>query len=294
MKKMIAMMLALLLLVAALPCTALAASSAKVYISSTGKGTLNLRAGPGYEYPVAGYVSHNKKVKLYDEDGDWICVKYGKKYGWIKTMYVDGTTKELGNGFKAITAASSVYAKADEASAVKGSITTADTVKVTYTQNDMASVTVTDSGLTGWIPIDVIGGTVAVVPDTPPTYSDTTYRTTASVLNLRAGAGTKYAVVGKLKRGTGVTVLESSGNWRRVKTYKGLIGWVSASYLAPQATAKVTARALNVRKGAGTNTAILGSFKKGTKVNVHYTSGNWAYVDARGLSGYVSLNYLRF
>ena len=120
-----------------------------------------------------------------------------------------------------------------------------------------------------------------------------TGRTTAGV-NFRTGAGTGYAVIGKLKRGTGVTILEKVGNWRRVKTFKGQIGWVSANYLTKQATAKVTASALNVRKGPGTNTTILGSLKRGTKVTVQYTSGNWAYVSTKSLTGYVSLNYLVF
>lgn len=293
MKKLLSIMLVLMLLVAMVPSTALAASK-KVYVSSTGKGTLNMRGGPGYEYTVVGYVSHNAKVKTYEEDGDWTLIKKGKLYGWIKTIYIDGTTKALGNGFKAIDYNTPVYAKADESSSVKGNITTADTVKVYYTENDMASVVVTDSNLSGWIPIDAIGETVKVVPDTPPSYSDSVYRTTASTLNLRGGPGTGYAVIGKLKKGTGCTILDSEGNWRKIKTFGGLVGWVSANYLTKQATAKVTASVLNVRKGPGTNTAILGGFKKGTKVTVQYTSGNWAYVNAKGLSGYVSLNYLKF
>ena len=293
MKKLLSIMLALMLLVAMVPSTALAASK-KVYVSSTGKGTLNMRGGPGTEYTVVGYVSHNTKVKTYDEDGDWTLVKKGKLYGWIKTIYIDGTTKALGNGFKAIDYDTPVYAKADDESAVKGNITTADTVKVYYTENDMASVVVTDTGLSGWIPIDAIGETVKVVADNPPITSDSVYRTTASTLNLRGGAGTEFAVIGKLKKGTGCTILASAGNWRRIKTFGGLVGWVSANYLTKQATAKVTASALNVRKGAGTNTAVLGSLKKGTKVTVQYTSGNWAFVSTKKLTGYVSLNYLKF
>ena len=294
MKRLLSIMLALVLLIAIVPTTAFAASSRRVYISSTGKGTLNMRGGPGYDYTVVGYVSHNKKVKIYEEEDDWTLIRNGSKYGWIKTMYIDGTTKELGNGYKAILQASNVYAKADEGSAVKGSITTSDTVKVYYTENDMASVVVTDSGLSGWIPISCIGGTVTLKPDTPPASSSTVYRTTASVLNLRAGAGTNYAVIGKLKKGTGCTILSSKGNWRRVKTFGGQVGWVSANYLTKQATAKVTASALNVRKGPGTNSAILGSLKRGTKVTVQYTSGNWAYISTKKLKGYVSLNYLKF
>jgi uncharacterized protein YgiM (DUF1202 family) len=135
--------------------------------------------------------------------------------------------------------------------------------------------------------------TVKVVADNPPAYSDSVWRTTASTLNLRSGAGTQFAILGKIKRGTGVTILESVGNWRRVKTFGGQVGWISASYLTRQATAKVTASALNVRKGPGTDSAILGSFKRGTRVNVQYTSGNWAYVTVGGKQGYVSLTYIQ-
>ncbi len=295
MKRTIALLLALMLLVAALPCTALAGGTKKtVYVSSTGKGTLNIRSGPGYDNKVVGYVKHNNKVTAYEKSGSWIKIKYGKKTGWIRTMYVDGTTKALGNGYKAITAATSVYSKADTASSVVGHITTSDTVKVYYTERDMASVHVTDKNLSGWIPISAIGGTVKLKPETPPSSSSTVYRTTASTLNLRAGAGTNYKVTGKLPKGTGCYILASSGNWRKIKTFKGKIGWVSATYLRKEATAKVKASSLNVRKGPGTGTAILGSFKKNTKVTVLYTSGNWAYVTAKGLTGYVSLNYLKF
>ena len=296
MKRFVSILLALMLFIAVMPTAAFADSTKTVYVSSTGSGTLNLREGPGYEYAVKGYVKHNYKVTVKATSGVWSQVKVKKtgKTGWIRTMYIDGTTKALGNGYKAIIAGTKVYKKADSSSSVLGTITTADTVRVTYTEHDFAKVKVTDSGLTGWIPISCIGGTVKLIPDAPPSSSSTVYRTTASTLNMRSGPGTSYKVIAKLKKGTGCTILKSSGNWRKVKTLKGKIGWVSRTYLTANATAKVTASALNVRKGPGTSSAILGSLKRGTKVTVKYTSGNWAYVSTSKLTGYVSLNYLKF
>ena len=118
MKKILAIVLALTLLIAVLPASAFAASSKKIYVSSTGKGTLNLRSGPGYEYASIGYVHHNNKVKVYESSGVWSRIKYGGKTGWIRTMYIDGTTKALGNGYKAIVAPTSVYSSADATSVV--------------------------------------------------------------------------------------------------------------------------------------------------------------------------------
>lgn len=293
MKKILAIVLALTLLIAVLPASAFAASSKKIYVSSTGKGTLNLRSGPGYEYASIGYVHHNNKVKVYESSGVWSRIKYGGKTGWIRTMYIDGTTKALGNGYKAIVAPTSVYSSAD-ATSVVGSVSTADTVKVYYTERDFASVHVSDSGLSGWIPISCIGGTVKLTADNPPSGSDVVYRTTATTLNVRSGPGTRYAVIHQLPRNTGCTVLETSGNWYRIRTFGGIVGWVSSNYLKSTSTARVTASALNVRKGPGTSSAILGSLKRGKKVTVKYTSGNWAYITSGSLTGYVSLNYLRF
>ena len=230
MKRELCIILALMLLMAMVPSTAFAAGSKKVYVSSTGKGTLNLRAGPGYSYAVLGYVHHNNKVKTFETSGDWTKVKYGKKIGWIKTMYIDGTTKELGKGYKAIDSATQVYAKADTGSSVVGSLTTSDTVKVYYTENDMASVRVTGSSLSGWIPISVIGATVTLKADTPPSSAKTAYRTTASTLNVRKGPGTSTIILGSLKKGSKVTVKSVTGNWAYVKAKK-LTGYVSMNYL---------------------------------------------------------------
>lgn len=294
MKRMLCALLALMLLLAMVPSTALAASTKKVYVSSTGSGTLNIRAGAGYDYKVVGYVHHNDSVKTYEIDGEWIKIKKGSKVGWIKTIYVDGTTKMLGTGYKGIKTASKVYAKASTSAKVVGSVSKSDSVKITYTEHNMAKVKVTGSGLTGWIPISSVGITVKLTADTPPSSSKKVYRTTASVLHMRSGAGTDYKVIDHLVYGTGCTILESKGNWRKVKTFGGKIGWVSATYLKKAATAKVTASVLNVRKGPGTNTTVIGGFKYGTKVSVLYTSGNWAYVTANKTTGYVSMTYLKF
>ena len=87
----------------------------------------------------------------------------------------------------------------------------------------------------------------------------------------------------------------SGSLWLRSTTSTG---WVSGNYLVKTsvATAWVNTRVsnLNVRKGPGTNTAVLGSLPKGTRVTVYSTTGNWAYISSGRLTGYVSMNYLRF
>lgn len=50
-------------------------------------------------------------------------------------------------------------------------------------------------------------------------------------LNLRAGAGTEHAVLASLPPGERLEVLESAGDWARVRRGDGTAGWIARSYL---------------------------------------------------------------
>lgn len=70
------------------------------------------------------------------------------------------------------------------------------------------------------------------------TGSYTRYVTTNSKnLNVRSGAG-YYSIIGSLRKGTAVTVAETSGNWSRITS--PVNGWVSSSYLSASPVSTVT------------------------------------------------------
>ncbi len=300
MKRFLALILAAMLLIAVIPAAAFADSTKTVYVSRTGDGTINLREGPGYDYDATGnYVHHNDKVTVKKTSGKWskVTVKSSGKTGWIRTYYVDGTTKKLGTGTHVIKKASKVYAKASSGASKVGSVSVGDAVKVFYTERDYASVTITGSSVKGWIPMSCIGGVVDTTPEPPSGNSVYRVKTNGSNLNVRSGAGTGYAVKGSLANGAAFTVLGKSGNWYKIKVLKtGLVGWVSKSYTAKGATGRVSTNggSLHVRKGPGTGKAVVGSLKNGTKVSVSSVSGNWVYVTFGSLKGWSSLSYIRF
>ena len=63
------------------------------------------------------------------------------------------------------------------------------------------------------------------------TSSYTRYVSTSSKnLNVRSGAGTSYSIVGKLSKGTAVTVTQVNGSWSYITS--PVTGWVSNSYLS--------------------------------------------------------------
>lgn len=76
-----------------------------------------------------------------------------------------------------------------------------------------------------------LGAATPAEPEKKPT-STTTFapylvRITASVLNIRKGPGTSYAVTGQIKDRGVYTIVEQNGNWGRLKSGAG---WISLSY----------------------------------------------------------------
>ena len=65
---------------------------------------------------------------------------------------------------------------------------------------------------------------------------------TVEVLNLRSKPNTSSDVVSKLKQNDKVTLLERSGEWYKVKTSNGDIGWASSEY--------ITIRKANISRGS--------------------------------------------
>ncbi|QQZ61995.1 SH3 domain-containing protein [Paenibacillus sonchi] len=59
-----------------------------------------------------------------------------------------------------------------------------------------------------------------------------TVQVTASSLRIRGGPGTGYKVLGSLKEGDSVTVLLRQGDWARIRTTGGEVGWVAGQYIA--------------------------------------------------------------
>ena len=53
-------------------------------------------------------------------------------------------------------------------------------------------------------------------------------------LNLRSGAGNQFRILGVLKTGDSLQVLERSEKWTKIRTAEGEEGWIPGGYLNPQ------------------------------------------------------------
>ena len=112
-----------------------------------------------------------------------------------------------------------------------------------------------------------------------------------SVVNLRSGAGTGYAVVGGVTPGTRLSVMGSQDNWYQVYVpSKGVTAWISKTYVSLGLAGKTTGD-VNLRTGAGTDYSRITVIYKGSKITVLSVGNGWSQVSYNGQTGYISNKY---
>lgn len=121
--------------------------------------------------------------------------------------------------------------------------------------------------------------------------------TASGKLNVRSSASTSAATVATLSKGSYVTLIAKSGSWWQVEYAKGKYGYCHANYISSVSGSAVTVKTqstgLNVRSGAGTSYAKVGTLYKGETVIVLSSSGGWSRIVYHGTkTGYVSSQYL--
>lgn len=144
---------------------------------------------------------------------------------------------------------------------------------------------------------------------------DVDFQVKADSLNVRAGAGTEYKVIGYLKKGQVVRPFDAvqNGAWGKIKLSNGKVGWVSMQYMKSLDTCitdesskeeesidswdgVVTASILNVRNNPSITSSVINKLLKGTDVTVLYEIRDWYCVEYKVFGrfdiGYVSKDYI--
>ncbi len=124
-------------------------------------------------------------------------------------------------------------------------------------------------------------------------------------LNVHSGPGTKYSVLGTLKKGQKVTAIAIDGYWYKI-SYKGQYGYISISYTTDDPSVKnpdseeteihkyvVATETINIHSAPGTKYSVLGTLAKGTKVKAIAVTkdGDWYKINYKNDYGYISVSY---
>lgn len=136
----------------------------------------------------------------------------------------------------------------------------------------------------------------SVTPAESAKEVDWSGKVTASGLNIRAGAGTDYRVVSGLPRGASVRIVKEDNGWGMLS----IGGWVCLDYIQRNGSIAshskdsgekmiVTASALNVRSGPGTNYPAVGVLRHGEAVSIVKEDNGWGQLE---YGKWVCMDYL--
>ena len=106
-------------------------------------------------------------------------------------------------------------------------------------------------------------------------YADTGVVNTG-VANIRSGPDTNNAIVGTVYKDSEVNILETSGDWYKIKL-GNLTGWMSKTVLDTKnlQIVVVTGDKVNLRSGPGISYDIVGQVLTGDKIGLLAAEGDW-------------------
>lgn len=297
----------------------------------TGNG-VNVRKAAGVNSPRVTYLNKGAKVTVYEQTtvgstpwgrigtDQWICMNYVKLDSDSTTSGSTETT--TGTTGKVNATSLNVRSGAGTNYSRVGTLSKGASVTV-YEKKTVGSVEWGRIGTNRWVSLTYVtmdgsnsgnnSGNSGIWNNGDSSSNTTTGKTgvvTGNGVNVRKAAGVNNARVTYLNKGAKVTVYEettvSGVKWGRIGTDQ----WICMTYVkldsdsgssdntnngsATDSNTGVVTTGLNVRSGAGTNYAKVGSLKSGDKVTIYETrtvgTTKWGRI---GTNRWVSLTYVK-
>jgi len=146
-------------------------------------------------------------------------------------------------------------------------------------------------GGTGWVAGWLVSIEAPWLPKQPQAAGKVAV-ISGSCVNVRSGPGTGYSIIAQVGNGERYQVVETSGDWHKIRLNDSSVGWVagwlikletsSASNPAPAGgspsgdrIAVVTGSVVNVRSGPGTSSGVIAQVSQGNSLQVTGQSGDW-------------------
>ena len=274
----------------------LAAADQVIDTGKVSAATLTIRKGAGTGYDKVGTYQKNDKVKIYETKKVSSATWGRTDKGWVNLAYVKLDSAQTEKVIDTGRVTSTTLAIRKAAGSDKERIGT-------YNKNDKINIYETKKvGSATWGRTDKGWVNLAYTKlDSAQTEQVMdTGKVTANILNIRKGAGTSYDKIGTYQKNDKVKIYETkkvgSATWGR--TDKGWIDLANVKLDSDQtekviATGKITADALRIRKGAGNDYEVVGSYQKGETVKIYETTKTGAVTWGRTEKGWISMTYVQ-
>ena len=278
------------------------AASKTVYV----KTDLNVHEQPDASSKVLGTLKKDTAVVVTEEKYGWYTITFNGQTGYISAAYTTETdpstptpnpTPETKTVYT--TENLKVRAQPNTSAEVLGTLKKGTKVE-TYGLKD-GWYEIKYEGKTGYISAKYTTETDPSTPTPTPTPETKTVYTTEN-LKVRAQPNTSAEVLGTLKKGTKVETYGLKDGWYEIK-YEGKTGYISAKYTTetdpstptptptPETKTVYTTENLKVRAQPNTSAEVLGTLKKGTKVETYGLKDGWYEIKYEGKTGYISAKY---
>ena len=309
------------------------AAAAEVVIRGqvTVHGDLNVRAGPGTEYPVVGGATLGQEFAVTGKnaDGSWWQIDLDGQPGWIFAPYVTAVDTENvpvvaagesemmeKRAFVTVNGDMNVRNGPGTDYAVIGPATFGQKYDITGQSEDGEWWRIEYDGQPGWIfaPFVEAAGAenVATVGSGEGPAQGRAVVTVNGEMNVREGPGTAYEIVGAATLGQEfpITGKNADGDWWQID-FNGQTGWLYAPFVtaantenvpfagggemaAPVGAVATINDDLNVRAGPGTEYARIGGAHAGEQYPItgRDETGEWLRVDFNGQNGWVFAQFV--
>ncbi|MGP4080519.1 SH3 domain-containing protein [Pseudalkalibacillus sp. R45] len=280
--------------------------------------TLNVRSGPGLGNSIVTQVHKNKEYAILSESGEWLQIQIGSKKGWIAGWFAKKTNKSSssqsddantpsGKWVSSKVDGLNVRSGPDTSFTVLGQIYPHEKFQTIETRGSWTKINYKNS--IGWLASWLIESSSHPTRTETPTTTDQSVVNVAT-LNVRNGPGTTSNVIGSVRKGEVVEILDIQNGWYKIK-FNNSNGWVAGKYVTKSkdtdtssgtpstptpstssAKAKVTASILNVRDKGSLNGKIIGQLKKNSEVEILKEMNDWAYIEHGNMKGWAASWYL--
>lgn len=102
---------------------------------------------------------------------------------------------------------------------------------------------------------------------------------TASIANMRSGAGTNYDVLWQVERYHPFLVIEKKGNWYKIQDFEKDTAWLHKSLLGKAQGVITIKDKCNVRSKPSTKSSVLFTVERGVPFKVLSKQGNWIKIE---------------
>ena len=248
-------------------------------VSATANVRVNMRADASATAAVVKVIGLNEGVSVLGEKGDWYKVSFDGRTGYVAKAYLNLLNEAVEQSFEAWTGVTSVEVNMRKTPEGDVMYVLKAGTELTVTGQNGSWYVVDYRGSTGYVAATYIvrkEDAVTVISPADTAGTDAVGEgakayVSGATVNIRAGAGTEFGVVGTVRLGDELTLYEQSGEWYRVNA-NGVWGYISAKFVSaekPAATEAVTAdtigRVVNSDWWTGTVSTV---FKRGATATV--------------------------